>query len=187
MPALSLGVDIGNVIINHRLADHNDASLYNDRYSSIPTAIGAFVSLKTLNAGKFRGAVYLISKCNVWAQEKILHWLRDNDFYKVTGISEKNVLFCRERHEKAEICVAIGITYFIDDRLEVLAAMAGKIPHLFLYQPDQKEIDEYRQFLPMVTVVEDWAEIVDQIDNACKTVSNGEKRNSNTPFSWQRN
>ncbi|MDR3548566.1 MAG: hypothetical protein P4M11_09950 [Candidatus Pacebacteria bacterium] len=162
--------------------------LYNERYSSIPATAGVFESLKYLNDARFAGAIFLISKCNPWAQEKILIWLQDNDFYKKTGISEKNVLFCRERHEKAEICVAIGVTCFIDDRLEVLAAMESKVPHLFLYEPDQAETDQYRRFLPMVTVVENWAEVVEQIDKTCETAPKTSRdEHDDTTLSYQLN
>ena len=80
-----------------------------------------------------------------------------------TGVKPENVLFCRERHEKDKICKDNNIKYFIDDRLEVLSHMVNTAPHLFLYQPDQAEIDEYRQFLPKVTRVESWAEVIQKI------------------------
>lgn len=32
----ALGVDIGNVIINHRLTDKDDKTLHEERYSTIP-------------------------------------------------------------------------------------------------------------------------------------------------------
>lgn len=158
-----LGVDIGNVIINHRLTDKNDETLHEERYSTIPSVENACESLKKLNDEKFHGEIFLISKCTPWAQEKILAWLKDNDFYAKTGIKPENVFFCRERHEKEKICRTNNINYFIDDRLEVLSHLVGKIPHLFLFQPNQAEIDEYRQFLDKVIRVESWSELVEKI------------------------
>ena len=128
----ALGVDIGNVIINHRLSDPEDKTLHEERYSTIPSTEGVFVSLKTLN-DHFDGEVYLLSKCTEWAQEKILPWLTDNDFYTKTGIKPENVHFVRERHEKDAVCQRLGITHFVDDRLEVLSHMVESSPHLFLY------------------------------------------------------
>ena len=159
----ALGVDIGNVIINHRLTDKNDKTLHEERYSTIPAGEGVYESLKRLNIEKFHGNIFLISKCTPWAEEKILAWLKDNDFYTKTGVKPENVFFCRERHEKDKICRDNNIAYFIDDRLEVLSHMVDTVSQLFLYQPDQAEIDEYRQFLPKVTIVESWTEIVDKI------------------------
>jgi hypothetical protein len=159
----AMGIDIGNVIINFRLTDKNDKILYEEHYSTIPATEGVFDAVKKLNDEKFHGNIFLISKCTLWAQEKIIAWLKDNEFYTKTGVKPENVLFCRERHEKDKICKDNNIKYFIDDRLEVLSHMVNTAPHLFLYQPDQAEIDEYRQFLPKVIRVESWAEVVQKI------------------------
>lgn len=159
----ALGIDIGNVIINHRLTDKDDKTLHEERYSTIPATEGVLDAVKKLNDEKFHGNIFLISKCTPWSQEKILIWLKDNDFYTKTGVKPENVFFCRERHEKVKICKDNNITYFIDDRLEVLSHMVETVPNLFLYQPDRTEIDAYRQFLPKVTRVEGWAEVVQEI------------------------
>ncbi len=158
----ALGVDIGNVIINHRLSDPDDKTLHEERYSTIPASKGVFEAMKKLNAF-FDGQVYLISKCTPWAQEKILAWLSDNDFHNKTGVDSKNIHFVRERHEKDAICQKLGITHFIDDRLEVLSHMIKSTPNLFLFQPDKAEIEEFKQFLPNVTVVTDWEQILSKI------------------------
>jgi hypothetical protein len=162
MKRQALGVDIGNVIINHRLTDPNDKTLHEDRYSSIPSSDGVFEALKILN-DRFCGKVYLISKCTEWAQDKILGWLKDNDFYAKTGIKPGNVYFVRERQEKDGICKKLGITHFIDDKLEVLSYMVDSTPNLFLFQPDQKEVDEFKSFLPEVTVINNWKEALEKI------------------------
>ena len=158
-----LGVDIGNVIINHRHTDKSDKTLYEEKHSTIPSTEGVFEALKELNNKRFKGNIFLVSKCTEWAQEKILKWLEDNDFYARTGIKRENVFFCRERHEKEKICRNNNITHFIDNRLEVLGYLVGIVPNLFLYQPDQTEVDEYKQFLPKVIKVESWTEIIEKI------------------------
>jgi len=159
----ALGIDIGNVIINHRLTDKNDKTLHEERYSTIPASLDVYDSIKKLNDEKFHGDIFLISKCTEWAQVKILMWLKDNDFYGKTGVKQENVLFCRERHEKDKICRDNNIAYFIDDRLEVLSHMIDNVPHLYLFQPDQTEIDEFKEFLPKITRVESWKEVVENI------------------------
>jgi len=155
----ALGVDIGNVIINNRLSDPNDKTLYEERYSTIPATEGVFDALKTLN-DYFKGEVYLISKCSEWAQEKILIWLKDNNFYVLTGISPENIYFVRERNEKDVVCRKLNITHFVDDRLEVLSHMIESTPNLFLFQPNQKEIDDFKQFLSKVVIVNNWSEVI---------------------------
>lgn len=161
----TLGVDIGNVIINHRLSDPNDKAFHEEYYSTIPETKDVFASLKILNE-YFDGRVYLISKCSEWAQEKILHWLADNHFYQKTGIKRDHAYFVRERHEKDGVCRKLGITHFVDDRLEVLSHMIESTPHLFLYQPNKDEVHTFAAFLSKVTVVEDWKEIVEKITKA---------------------
>lgn len=157
-----LGVDIGNVIINHRLSDPNDKTLHEERYSTIPSTEGVFGALKTLNI-YFKGEIYLISKCTEWAEAKILKWLKDNDFYSKTGIKEENIYFVRQRNEKDAICRKLGITHFIDDRLEVLSHMIESTPNLFLFQPNNIEIEEFKEFLPKVRKMESWDQIVKEI------------------------
>ena len=160
MKNTALGVDIGNVIINNRLNDKE--KLDEKGYAALPFVEGAFDALKELNT-QFKNEVFLISKCTEWAQGQILNWLETHDFYTKTGISAKNVYFVRERHEKDAVCKKLGITHFIDDRLEVLSHMTETVPHLILFQPDQSEVDEFVKFLPKVTRVEDWEEVIKKI------------------------
>ena len=159
----ALGIDIGNVIINYRLTDKDDKSLWEERYSTIPASEGMYEAIRELNEEKFHRNIFLVSKCTIWARDKILAWLKDNDFYTKTGVNPKNIFFCRERHEKEKICTENDITYFIDDRLEVLSHMVLKVPNLYLFQPNQAEVDKYKQFLPKVLRVENWAEVAEKI------------------------
>ena len=41
--------------------------------------------------------------------------------------------------------------------------MVETVPNLLLYKPDSAEIDEYRQFLPNVTMVESWLEVPEKM------------------------
>ena len=129
-----LGVDIGNVIINFRTSDPDDKALFEERYSTIPASDGVFVALKALN-DRFNGNVYLISKCTEWAEPKIAIWLKDNGFFEKTGIDPHNIFIVRERKDKDAICRKLGVTHFIDDRLEVLSHMIESTPNLYLFQP----------------------------------------------------
>ena len=156
----ALGVDIGNVIIDHRqILDVNDESIWNERHSTIPAATDVFDCLKKLNEGRFKGNIFLVSKLKVEHDNRTLAWLKDNKFFEKTGIKPENLFFCRERSDKERICRENGITHFIDDRLEVLSYMVDVIPNLYLFSPDSEEVDEFKQFLPKVTKVESWLEV----------------------------
>jgi hypothetical protein len=158
----ALGVDIGNVIINNRLNDPEINKVDEAFYAAFPPSEGVFDALETLNS-YFDGEVYLLSKCTEWAQEQILLWLKAHDFYAKTGIKQENVYFVRQRHEKDGVCRKLGITYFIDDRLEVLSHMIESTPNLILFQPDKDEINKFEEFLGKVTVASSWAEVVEKI------------------------
>ena len=161
----ALGVDIGNVIINNRpFAGINDETIWNEKYSTIQAADDVFDCLKKLNEGKFKNNIYLVSKLKIEHDSRTLAWLRDNKFFERTGINPENLFFCRERSEKERICRENNIAYFIDDRLEVLSYMVGVVPNLYLYQPDEKEVAEFKQFLPEVKQVESWNEFFDLIN-----------------------
>ena len=157
-----LGVDIGNVIINNRLNDPEVVTVDEVVYAAFPPSEGVFEALKKLTE-YFNGEVHLISKCTEWAQVQILLWLTSHDFYAQTGIKPEHVHFVRKRNEKDAACRELGITHFIDDRLEVLSYMVESTPNLILFQPDQEEMNEFKQFLPRVTIAHDWNEVVQKI------------------------
>jgi hypothetical protein len=160
----ALGVDIGNVIIEHRyILNTTDETLWHEKYSTIPAVENMFDCLKKLNNEKFHGNIFLVSKLKIEQDERTLAWLKNNEFFEKTGINPKNLLFCRERSEKVKLCVDNNIKYFIDDRLEVLSHMVGYVPNLYLFNPDPEEVAEFKQFLPKVTVVNSWLELLDLI------------------------
>ncbi|MDE2037931.1 MAG: hypothetical protein KGI69_01750 [Patescibacteria group bacterium] len=167
---IALGVDIGNVIIDNRSVDPEAKKVDEATYASFPPTRGVFEALKSLNS-YFQGDVYLISKCTEWAQEQILLWLKDHDFYARTGIKPENVFFVRQRHEKDGVCRKLGLTHFIDDRLEVLGHMVGSTPNLILFQPDDEEVREFERFLPKVSVARDWDEAMRKIEKEHDIIS----------------
>jgi hypothetical protein len=42
------------------------------------------------------------------------------------------------RREKADHARALGLTHFIDDRLDVLGHLEGLVPHRFLFGPQRQ-------------------------------------------------
>jgi len=152
-----LGVDIGGVIIeNHDKSA--DTSFFSKNYLSTPASENSFAELKKLNEGRFEDRVYLVSKCGPSVQSKTKKWLKHNRFFELTGIAEDKVHFCLERNEKAEISLQLGLTAFVDDRLEIL----GYLKHmkdLFLFKPNEEEVAENKEHLPLVTVVNSWTEL----------------------------
>lgn len=157
-----LGVDIGGVIIGGRASDANkDTSFFSDNYLRTPATEGVFEALRILNQGRFKDEVYLVSKCGPKIQARSKDWLHNRGFTRFTGIpiNDARIHFCIERHEKAPICEQLGITHFIDDKLEVLSYLPF-VKSRYLYQPNEKEVRKYAQHLKEVTRVDSWKELV---------------------------
>ena len=113
--------------------------------------------------------VYLISKCSKTVEAKTRNWLEINNFYKVTGLSPDRVYFCSKRSEKAPIADSLGITHFIDDRLEVLSYMIN-VPHKYLFNPQKKEMEEFKRFLPLVNIVYKWKDLPATLFAKCQSI-----------------
>ena len=103
----TLGVDCGNVILYHYVGIVPDA----------------FESLQAIvQSGHFEN-VYIVSRASLIGRAYFLLRLRRLDFWEKTGVSRKNIYFCRKDSQKITICKKLGITDFIDDRLPVLEHM----------------------------------------------------------------
>lgn len=156
----SLGVDIGGVIID-RANDKTDTSFFSENYLLTTPVPGALESLAYL-ASNFFPAVYLISKCGPQIEAKTRDWLKHHDFFRKTSIPPENLHFCRERKNKAVICHNLGISHFIDDRLEVLSCL-DQVPNLYLFKPNPDEIKRYEIHLEKVTRIESWEDLLKKI------------------------
>jgi hypothetical protein len=154
-----LGVDIGNVIIDFRGLDFKHKIATTEEYAATPPSAGVFPALKELNR-HFDGDVFLISKATEWAQGMIRNWFKVHRFTELTGIDESHIHFVGERRDKNAVCEQLGITHFIDDRLEVLSHMIKTVPNLYVFMPDDSELSEFKEYLPMVNVARSWNDIL---------------------------
>jgi hypothetical protein len=118
----ALGIDIGGVIIS-RLRDATDTSFLSDNFLDTPAVPDALEVIRRLVNERFNGRVFLVSKGGPRIQAKTRRWLKHHRFFEVTGVKPKNVHFCLERSEKAQICRKLKITHFIDDRVDVLDSL----------------------------------------------------------------
>ena len=153
----TLGVDFGGVIIE-RSNDREDTSFFSKNYLKTPAVAGAFEALRRLVSERFKDRVYLVSKSGINIQRKSRAWLEYQDFYKRTGIARDHVEFCLERRDKAGICERLGVTHFIDDRLEVLGYL-DSAPNKILFHPIEAEVNEYQHAYNQVKRVESWAKV----------------------------
>ncbi len=153
-----LGIDIGGVIID-RVDDRTDTSFFADNYLNTTAVPGVFDALRQLVEKRFGDGVFLVSKCGRRGQEKTLHWLDHHRFYNITGIERGHVRFCQKRYEKAGICKELGMTHFVDDRLEVLSNLIT-VRTLYLFRQRPDEVRQFARSLNRVRQVNSWQEIV---------------------------
>ena len=154
-----LGIDVGGVIID-RVNDGTDTSFMGDNYLQTTAVPGVFAAIARLVGERFGAKnTYVVSKCGQNVQDKTLRWLAHHRFYELTGVDPTHVRFCRKRHEKGPICAELGITDFVDDRLEVLSHLTT-VPRRYLFRASTKEVQQFNAHLPGVIQVTEWSEIV---------------------------
>ena len=148
-----LGVDIGNVI--SRL-DTDTPGNFNAPMVEINDAIRVIAWLSRM---RFAHQVHLVSKCGDRMQQRSREFLAQCDFFARTHVLPQNLHFCYKRHEKAPICQRLGVTHFIDDRAEVLGHLVGIVPHLYLFNPQEKEMRHFSQSCDKAIIVLSWLEL----------------------------
>lgn len=155
----AMGIDIGNVIID-RQNEKTETSFFGDGYLEAASVPGAFEVIRRLSQKKFCQRIWLVSKCGIYVQQRVIAWLQLRRFHKFTGIPKDHVIFCRQRHEKAQICRELGITHFVGDRLEVLVEMRAVVPFRFLFDPRPEEIECFKKRMTNEKIVTTWDEIL---------------------------
>lgn len=125
----AVGIDIGRVII---AAGNEDFSRIDSRDAPAAEVPGAMDAVAAL-VSEFRGRVWLVSKCGESMAERTRRWLEIRRFYARTGLPPGHLCFCRNRGDKAGIAASLGIDRFVDDRLDVLRPMVGRVHRLVLF------------------------------------------------------
>ncbi|MEH0841515.1 hypothetical protein V6U81_03850 [Micromonospora sp. CPCC 205711] len=151
-----LGVDVGGVIITATDMD-DDTSFFGPHYLRTPPVEGVFDALAMLSP--IFDAAYVVSTCEQPTERRTREWLAHHDFHARTGIGPERLHFCRTRPEKAPIAARLGLTHFVDDRLEVLGYL-DSVPQRYLFRPEPDEVAAHRTQLAGVHRVESWPELV---------------------------
>jgi hypothetical protein len=129
-PRSRIGIDIGRVIVGavdeggH--ADTTFLSGSDEAALATPPVPGAFETIRTISL-RLDGRVWLVSKCGRRIEALTRRWLVHQRFHEATGIPPDHLRFCRERPQKRDHAVELGLTHFVDDRLDVLAHLRGAV------------------------------------------------------------
>ncbi len=155
-----IGIDIGRVIIAGD-TDKEDNLFFSPKFIQASQVKNAFICIKKIVNKLGAENVFLVSKCGSQTEQRTLKWLEYNDFYKETGVKNKNIYFCRERKEKKEICSLLGINIFIDDRFSVLEHLEG-FDSLYLFNPLEEEKINYNLHADkqQITIVYIWKDLI---------------------------
>ncbi|MGW4940301.1 hypothetical protein ACWEOZ_01740 [Actinoplanes sp. NPDC004185] len=146
---LRLGVDIGRVIIGGGAPGGHDTQFFSGDTArmlatpAVPAAIDTLARLVPLF-----GQVWLISKCGERVQRHTRQWLDHHDFAARTGVPGDHLRFCLRRPDKAVHCAQLGITHFVDDKLDVHRALRGVVPHRYLFGPQRTPPPDWVEHTP---------------------------------------
>jgi hypothetical protein len=148
-----LGVDIGRVIIDGSAhpGGGDTAFFQGDEATMLATLemAGAVDAVAAL-AARLTGGVWLVSKCGPRVEARTRRWLAGHDFFGRTGIDPDHLRFCRAREDKRIHCLELGLTHFVDDRIEVHEAIRDVVGHRYLFGPQRGPAPGF------VTPVPDW-------------------------------
>lgn len=158
---MKLGIDIGRVIITPESGGRADTSFIGGSMEDAlktPPYDGMFDAVTELTE-RFAHKVWLVSKCGPRVQEKSRRWLRHHRFFERTKIPPNNLRFCLQRPQKADHCRELGLTHFIDDRVDVLQHLDGIVDRRYLFGPQRAGRRVPRGLSPCVS----WAQTLQQI------------------------
>jgi len=150
----ALGIDIGRVLMcpssDDARPDTSFLDLPDDQALALPASPHVWDVVPEL-VRAFAGRVWLVSKAGARIEALTRRWLTKQRFFERVGLPANAVRFCRKRPEKRVHAVELGLTHFIDDRSDVLAALVGAVPHLYLFGAQQEPTPAY------ATHVADWS------------------------------
>lgn len=166
--SIVFGTDLGGVVIQPASDNvKSDTSFFNDNYLNTPPVEGAFEALRQIVECLRYQNVYVISKCGVEIQKKSINWMVHNDFFNATGIAPYRVNYCIERIDKVPIAARLGLTHFVDDRLDILESMNGVVPNLIKFSPPgcrhPDNVDKHIEGESRFTTAVNWYEVVQQV------------------------
>lgn len=130
---LKVGFDVGNVILQ------NDTDTPGVDFLERPQS---YIEGAIETIGRIVGEVtvenaYLLSKSGAAMQQRTLDFFEETDFYGQTGIRPEHAIFCRRRDEKAPIAAELGLSHFVDDRLDILRQMTSVRFKMLFQRPDK--------------------------------------------------
>jgi hypothetical protein len=152
-----LGLDVGGVLVD-RVAEGSDTSFFGERPMDTPAVPGALEAIPNLVV-LFEHRVHILSKAGPKIAELTRRWLGSRDVIGPQGINPGNIHLMRKRPEKHPVCERLGVTHFVDDRLDVLQNLTS-VEHRFLFTGGLGEHDAPECVPDGITVIGEWSRLV---------------------------
>ncbi len=152
-----LGVDVGGVLVD-RIAEGSDTSFFGGRPMDTPAVAGALEVIPNL-VSLFEHRVHIVSKAGPKTAELTRRWLGEHGVVGREGIDPANVHFVRKRPDKHPVCDQLGVTHFVDDRLDVLQHLTS-VDRRYLFTGGLGEHEPPEAVPEDVIVVSSWSRLV---------------------------
>ena len=150
----ALGIDIGRVLMcpadNDTRPDTSFLEGSDDQALAVPASPHVWEVVPEL-VRAFAGRVWLVSKAGERIAALTRRWLAHHRFFARVELPDDHVRFCRRRPDKRVHAIDLGLTHFIDDRADVLGALVGVVPHLYLFGAQRAPVPAYARH------VADWS------------------------------
>lgn len=160
MAAIHLGIDLGNVIIDHVSFGTTREYVLSGDYQAIPPVPGAVDALITLIANESVMRCMIIYNATDVVEEKVASWVAR---WVPPTVRSSDKFACQRSlsgRDKALDCLRFGLTHFVDDRMEVMKRLRGRVPHLFLFRPNDDEKREHYGGEDFFVEADGWPEVL---------------------------
>lgn len=152
-----LGLDVGGVLVD-RVAEGSDTSFFGRQPMDTPAVAGALEAIPAL-VELFGHRVFIVSKAGPKIASLTRQWLGTRGAVGPAGIDPANAHFVRKRSDKHPVCDELGVTHFVDDRLDVLQHLTS-VDRRYLFTGGLGENEPPRTSPDGVIVVSDWSRLV---------------------------
>jgi hypothetical protein len=151
-----LGIDVGRVLVGASAdggePDSSFLTAEDAQAIRIPPEPRAFDVVREAFE-RTDGHVHVVSKCGPRIQRLTRLWLHHQGFFELTGVSPEHVHFVLKRPQKAALASQLGLTHFVDDRLDVLEPMRTLVGTLIWFGGDRASAPTW------VTCARDWTDV----------------------------
>lgn len=141
-----------------RVAEDSDTSFFGRQPMDTPAVTGALEAIPAL-VDLFGHRVFIVSKAGPKIASLTRQWLGIRGAVGPEGIDPASVHFVRKRPDKHPVCEQLGVTHFVDDRLDVLQHLAS-VERRYLFTGGLGQHEPPATVPDDIIVVSTWSRLV---------------------------